>query len=312
MRKNKLGIVLLASSLSLSSILTVYGQDEKAVTSIPLTITWDKRPRPGEWVGNIYAKTSSSQFIIDGAVYYKEEDVWFSGEKPVVEVDLSAKEGYRFSDIDKSSFSLYGCNAEYKGVTVEGDGSSLTLQVYLPEIEGSLPTTTGTGWNGNMAVWDAVEGAKSYEIKLYNGSVTAATIITSETSYDLSLYINRDGVYTFNVRAIGSYQTQASPWSESSGTYTITPEDAWYISNGSWQDTSSGWRYIYENGAYPSDTWRCIDQKWYYFDQQGYMVTNCYVKAPGEENYRWIGGDGIWDPQEDTSTPDADVYKIIA
>lgn len=311
MKKSVLAVIALASLLSLGALFTSYGQEEKPITSIPISFSWDKRPRGGESVGKIYVKTGSSQFIVDGAVYDKEEDVWFFGEIPIVEVDLSAKEGFRFTAADKNSFSLSGCDAQFQQSSMEEDGSSLTLRVSLTRIEGTLPVTTAAGWNGSTAVWDEVEGAKSYEIKLYNGNTLAATTTSSGASCDLSPYVNREGTYTFNVKTLGTYQTQSSSWSESSGPYTVAREDAWYLNDGTWQYTSSGWRFLYKNDTYPVNAWRFINDKWYYFNQQGYMASDCYVKSPDEDTYRWLGSDGAWDFQSDTSAPDRDLYDVI-
>lgn len=38
-----------------------------------------------------------------------------------------------------------------------------------------------------------------------------------------------------------------------------------------------------------------IKEKWYYFDGNGYMVSNCYVKSLAENLYYRIGEDGVWD-----------------
>ena len=62
--------------------------------------------------------------------------------------------------------SLFGCGAQYKKATMDGDGNSLILQVTLPTIDSILPASTAVSWNNNTAVWDEVEGSKSYEIQL--------------------------------------------------------------------------------------------------------------------------------------------------
>ena len=62
----------------------------------------------------------------------------------MAEVELSAREGYKFSNIERSDFSLSGCSAQYKESHIESDGVTLILQVYLPEISGNLPGTTAT------------------------------------------------------------------------------------------------------------------------------------------------------------------------
>lgn len=304
MAKKSLILIALASFLSIGSLFSAYGE-EKAITSIPLSFSWDTAPKGGELVGNVYATTSNSEFKVEGAEYDKRDDQWDYGERPVVEVELSAKDGYSFTSTSRSTFSLSGCNAQFKKAEKDEDGSTLILQVYFTRIDGSLPATTAISWNGNTAVWDKVNGAKNYEVQLYKDNKQTAAEKTSDSTYDFSPYINLEGNYTFKVRALGTYSSQAGPWSGASEVQTISAEDAWFISDGKWDKTSSGWRYIYPNDAYPAGSWRCINNNWYYFDHDGYMAAECYVKSSGEELYYWLGDDGVWNTEKDTAAPES-------
>lgn len=304
MAKKSLIIIALASFLSIGSLFSAYGE-EKAITSIPLSFSWDTAPKGGELVGHVYATTSSSEFIVEGSEYDKRDDQWDYGERPVAEVELSAKDGYHFTSTSRGTFSLSGCNVQFKSAEKDPDGSALILQVYFDSIDGSLPATTAISWNGSTAVWDQVNGARNYEVRLYRDKILVTTRETSSADYDFGSCINLEGSYTFAVRALGTYSSQAGPWSGNSDAYTITREDAWYITNGSWDKTSSGWRYVYPNEAYPVNSWRCISGNWYYFGSSGYMQTECYVKAAGAELYYWLGSDGIWDQGKDVTAPAA-------
>ena len=42
----------------------------------------------------------------------------------------------------------------------------------------------------------------------------------------------------------------------------------------SWQQNTTGWWYQEDNGTYPTNTWKWIDGKCYYFDGNGYMLSN--------------------------------------
>lgn len=46
-----------------------------------------------------------------------------------------------------------------------------------------------------------------------------------------------------------------------------------------WEKDDIGWRYEDKNGNYSSDEWAQIDDHWYYFDSEGYMVTGWKVIA---------------------------------
>lgn len=103
MAKKSLIIAALAAFLSMGTLFSAYGQ-EKAITSIPLTFSWDTAPKGGELVGNVYAVSSNGEFKVEGAVYDKKDDQWDYGERPIVEVELSAKDGYYFPAQNAASF----------------------------------------------------------------------------------------------------------------------------------------------------------------------------------------------------------------
>ena len=139
---------------------------------------------------------------------------------------------------------------------------------------------------------------------------TLVTVTSKGTSYDFSDYINNAGSYVFTVRAVSTYGSQNSSWSAGSEPYILSVEDAWYSDNGNWKKTGNKWRFVYKDESYPACSWREIKEKWYYFDGNGYMVTNCYVKALGENLYYWISEDGVWDENETTATPNRAKYLV--
>ena len=63
-----------------------------------------------------------------------------------------------------------------------------------------------------------------------------------------------------------------------------------------WKRNDKGWWYEEANGAYPTSQWKLINNKWYYFDNIGYMLENRWVG-----NY-YVGADGAM--LVSTSTPD--------
>lgn len=293
----------LAAILSMSTLFWAYGQ-ERSITSVPLSFSWDGEPKGGELVGTVQADSSSKEFTVEGAEYTKRDDQWNYGEQPVAEVELSANTDYRFSSTNRGVFSISGCNARFQSARIEDDGSTMILQVSFPSIDGALPAVTAVSWDGDTAVWDGVSGAGSYEVQLYRNDKLLTTQTSKEASLDLSSYINVEGDYTFSVRAAGSYRSQSGSWSERSEARTILYEDAWHIANGEWEKKPNGWRYVYKNGAYPVSTWRCINEAWYFFNEEGYMESDCYVKSSHQELYYWIGSDGVWDTAKDTSVPE--------
>ena len=63
-----------------------------------------------------------------------------------------------------------------------------------------------------------------------------------------------------------------------------------------WKKNDKGWWYEEADGSYPTNAWKLIKDKWYYFDNVGYMVENRWVG-----NY-YLGADGAM--LVSTSTPD--------
>ena len=308
MQKKHLRILVTAACLSAGLAFSAYG--EETISSIPLSFTWDGAPKGGEMVGTLTASTTSKSFIVEGSEYLKDDDTWTYGEWPCAEIELSAAEGYRFATPNRRTFSLSGCNVQYKSAEIDSDGSTLILQVYLSRIGGQLPKITDLSWSGENAVWDRVEGSDSYEVCLKKDGKTITTVNPKGTSYDFSDYINNAGSYTFTVRAITTSGSQNSAWSTGSETYILSLEDAWHSDNGTWKKVGAKWRFVYKDNSYPTYSWRQIGEKWYYFDGNGYMTNNCYVKSLAENLYYWIGEDGTWDETGDTNTPNRASYTV--
>ena len=112
MQKKHLRILATAACLSAGLAFSAYG--EEAISSVPLSFSWDGAPKGGEMVGTLTASTTSKAFIVEGSEYLKDDDTWTYGEWPCAEIELSAAEGYHFSRPNRRTFSLSGCNVQYK------------------------------------------------------------------------------------------------------------------------------------------------------------------------------------------------------
>lgn len=75
-----------------------------------------------------------------------------------------------------------------------------------------------------------------------------------------------------------------------------------YRGRGNWQNTASGWRYVYNNGTYEHTGKKQIDGVWYYFRADGYMKTGWvqegatwyYYNADGSAANGWQMIGGTW------------------
>lgn len=65
---------------------------------------------------------------------------------------------------------------------------------------------------------------------------------------------------------------------------------------GQWQQNATGWWYQEDNSSYSVNAWKELNGKWYYFNHDGYMVSNAWV-----DNY-YLGSDGAM--LTNTTTPD--------
>lgn len=59
--------------------------------------------------------------------------------------------------------------------------------------------------------------------------------------------------------------------------------------DGHWEQNTTGWWWVNEDGTYPINSWKQIGGKWYYFGEKGYMHTGW--KKLGDKWY-WMDGSG--------------------
>lgn len=71
-----------------------------------------------------------------------------------------------------------------------------------------------------------------------------------------------------------------------------------FAGEGEWRYSTvdNAWWYSYNNGVWATSKWQQIKGKWYYFDADGYMMTNSWIG-----DY-YVGKDGAM--LESTYTPD--------
>lgn len=114
-----------------------------------------------------------------------------------------------------------------------------------------LETVSDVYWNDEddneskltEAIWEPVEDANQYEVYLYrDGSkVGEVTVKSSKNSYNFKRKMDKEGEYTFRVRALAkknSSEYTNSSWSEYSDGLYITEARAEYNKSGKQEDTS--------------------------------------------------------------------------
>jgi len=80
-----------------------------------------------------------------------------------------------------------------------------------------------------------------------------------------------------------------------------------------WIQDVKGWWYRYENGTYAKNCWKTIDDNDYYFNADGYMASNEYIKSADHANNKilyYVDADGVWDGKEYMWVQDAKGWWI--
>ena len=304
MRTKKMVSLAIAFLLSAMSVFTAYAADEK-IDTVRLQFSYDKEPETGEDIGDIHVSAGDNTYDVESAEYTNTEDkdTWTVGDVPEVKIELSAREGYRFSYTSKSHFKVSGSDAEFKKAKIYDDGDYMEVTVELKRIGGRLEGTSNLDWNDHTAEWDEIEGAKSYDVKLLRDDKTVTTVNTTNNYFDFSGYFNKEGDYTFRVRAIASYNNKTGDWSEDSSSLYIDEDEAGtYNGSGRWIQDGNRWWYSYAGGGYPSGGWKQISGTWYLFDNSGYMLTGWqkvdrqwyYLNPSGVMTTGWQNVNGVW------------------
>ncbi len=288
--KKKYRILMLAGCLSLMWGITSAAEEEVKIDKVSVQITCNPVPEAGEDVGTVSASTSGTEFTVEGAEYENDAGSWILGDEPVVLVELEARPGYRFSYTSKSHFELSGNGgASFKRARIYDSGATMELQVELDQITGRLGPVEDMDWDGRYAWWEHLDGAKSYEVRLYRNDTTVGTYTTDDNEFDFTGKYTRAGDYTFRVRGIADYNSRAGEWSDYSEEYYISAREAGWKNpeepqrpgdpgkkepeKDRWEQNPSGWRYRFGNGSYMSGGWLQLSGTWYYFGNDSYMKT---------------------------------------
>lgn len=206
--------------------------------------------------------------------------------------ELSADDDYYFRTTKLKDVSIKGYGADVVSAARRDNGKTFFIVFELKDLDAYLGEVEDTTWDGCRLSWNDVPGAKSYKVMITGKKTTFAE--TLGTSYDCSPLFQKEGEYTVKVRAIGD-GTQ-SEWYEDS--ITVSREDAaknesaYEVKteitydgdpcpanrkvrtlNTGWQKSDKGWWYRENDGTYPQMTWKQMGDAWYYFDENGYMVT---------------------------------------
>ena len=124
-------------------------------------------------------------------------------------------------------------------------------------------------YNGYMAVgWRLIGG------QYYYFSGTGAMVTGWKTIAGKYYYFKPTGAMAANTWIGDSYVGADGAWD---------PNAAKPV----WKKDSNGWKYVYADGSFPKDNFAKIGNRWYYFNEEGYMITGW--KQVGKTNYYFDG-----------------------
>ena len=149
----------------------------------------------------------------------------------------------------------------------------------------------------------AIEQDADIVLFLYRDDYYLRTIDATGTSKDLSEYMGREGNYYYEIRAVGKTTNDAKY--RKSSEYIVSSDrylDDLGDTEGRWKNYADGKKYVDENGQIVTSQWYRILGTWYYFDENGYMVTGWrmvnnkwyYLGNDGKMVIGWKQVGGVW------------------
>lgn len=147
---------------------------------------------------------------------------------------------------------------------------------------------------------------------MYKDETRIASETTAKLNVDFSKEMKEGGNYWFKVRTVSSdgaysgwaesdsYNPAAASTTGNRGSDGNTASKGPGSNDGVWQQTADSWWYKNADGTWPSNAWRQIGGLWYYFDENGYMMTGLrnigdswyFLGEQGDMKTGWIEDGG--------------------
>lgn len=326
MRTWKRGLSVLAAAGMITTLFAgnaMAAESREKITKIKLNIS--SAIEAGDDSQDVTVTADSGYYDVTDVDVVNDDGTWVSGDEPKIEITLVADDDYYFASMSSSKVDLNGDDATYVSSKRQDSNSTLIITVKLDELVGDLEVEDVTWENENSAIarWEETDGAQKYQVKLYRGSSSVgSTVTTTDTTYNFYSSITRVGEYTFKVRAIDK-KDEKGEWCESDSMYVdedmLEDIKSGYYGSSSGNTSSSGsasvsaapatsgwildqfgWWYRFSDGSYPTNGWLQINGVWYCFDSVGYMRTG-WIQAGNAWYYCDTASGGML---TNTHTPD--------
>lgn len=262
------------------------------------------------WGGNDRYSVSDAQWVSST----KNEAKIGSTYSLKVTLEAEDSDEYGFQGTYKSS------NVTVKGGSFVSASrknyDTLVVTIKTKPVEGEYEAPEDAYWKERqlgMAEWEKVDNVSTYEVTLYKGSSSIYKVKAFKgTKINFYPYMTSAGTYSFKVRSVPSSTdmkdyADSSDWTESDEVYVAKES----VSDGSgkidynstnnsgtpgtgsgnvnapnaqmgWVQSGNQWSYHYPDGSYQKNSWLLVNNTWYLFDADGWMLTG------------WQQKDGYW------------------
>jgi glucan-binding YG repeat protein len=220
-----------------------------------------------------------------------DDGAWHTEDEPVLSIVLVPNGDDYQLKLSDDNVHLSG-TADPKIDSVSGSGSSVTVKVKLGSLlsGGAALQNIKINSDANELDFGTTDENTYYEVRIYRGSKYVGTYKTEkgQETFNFAPYITSSDTYSFRVRKHNTANKATSNWYELQKNFALDGDEArsMIVANlgsynspyartaeGQWQQNSIGWWWQDVSGTYPADAWRQINNLWYYFDTNGYMVT---------------------------------------
>lgn len=314
------GLMLMGMSIT-SLAATKVPETRTPISTVDVNVT--SYIQSGDEEGHIEVTTSNSQYSIGNTDWgTMPSSGWTVGDEPKIKIYLHARSGNYF-DKTVTTKKVVVNGAVITGVKKADNDETLVVSVKLTPVKGTLDEPANVEWVGyplGKAAWEKAANANAYELKLFvNDQLVHSVEKCVGTQFDFYPYMTYSGKYVFRVRAIPVSSAESkyitpSEWGYSEEQYLDSEEVVHnrYNENGGntadnpsstgWLEDRDGWRYRQADGSFVKNTWYQINNKWYYFDYDNYMLTGWqniagaiyYLSDSGDMQLGWVQYDRQW------------------
>ena len=241
--------------------------------------------------------------FIDGAgnEVFRDEYIFYNkygdptNVNPSFYIFINDPYGYAYYSILQSDVGLIYTGLKYDGTKI---------QRILDEFP---PIMNSDGLQGYAKLGDFVNGSANVYAPIEDNSVTGdfGEVLNK---YRLVGSLTSDGVFSTetNPESVfhNGYINEASHTASDSAYEKLNAAKA-KVTEG-WVQDSTGWWWRNADESYPMNTWQEIGSKYYYFDGNGYMLSNTITP----DGYT-VGSDGVWIESDNSESQELEIPEGV-